>query len=106
MNEIQNCPICERELGTKNISKHHLIPRSKGGKNTATITIHNICHQKIHSVFSEKELKDNFNTVAQIKRSEEIIKFIKWVAKKDPSFYQSNKRMNGKGNFKMRSTYK
>ena len=89
----QICLICERELGSKNISKHHLIPKSKGGKNSETILIHNICHQKIHSVFTEKELKEEFHTIDKLKGNEEIIKFIKWVSKKDISFYQSNKKL-------------
>ncbi|MCG8326165.1 MAG: HNH endonuclease [Chitinophagales bacterium] len=96
MKENDFCLICERKLGTQNVSKHHLIPKSQGGKNTKTILIHNICHQKIHSVFSEKELEREFNTVEKIKNSEEMIKFIKWVSKKDISFYQRNKRIKRK----------
>ena len=92
---VQTCVICERELGSENlISRHHLIPKSKGGKNTETILIHNICHQKIHSLFTEKELKAEYHTVAKLKASEEMVKFIKWVSKKGPDFYQRNKRAN------------
>ncbi|MDF1698603.1 MAG: HNH endonuclease [Saprospiraceae bacterium] len=88
------CPICERILGSNDtISKHHLIPKSKGGKHSETILIHNICHQKIHSVFNERELRDDFNTIEKLKNSEEMQKFIKWVAKKDINYYQSNKKM-------------
>ena len=93
MNENQICHICGRELGSKNISKHHLIPKSKGGRDGETIMIHNICHQKIHSVFTEKELAENYNTVEKLRASEEISKFVKWVLKKDPSFYQRNRRI-------------
>ena len=96
MKEDPICPICERELGTQNISKHHLIPKSKGGKDGATIMIHNICHQKIHSLFTEKELSINYDTVEKLRASEEMEKFIKWVAKKDPSYYQRNKRFKHK----------
>ncbi|MEL6835329.1 MAG: HNH endonuclease [Bacteroidota bacterium] len=79
-------------FGSKSISKHHLIPKSKGGTHGATIMIHNICHQKIHSLFTEKELSENYNTVEKLRASEEMRKFIKWVGKKDPSFYQRNRR--------------
>ncbi len=92
MKEDQICLICGRELGSKNISKHHLIPKSRGGRDGETIMIHNICHQKIHSVFTEKELSENYNTVDKLRASEEISKFIRWVFKKDPSFYQRNRR--------------
>ncbi len=91
------CVICGRELGNENtISKHHLIPKSKGGKNTPTILIHNICHQKIHSVFSENELRDEYNTVEKLITHEEMVKFIKWVSKKDINFYDRNKKMKRK----------
>jgi len=95
--ETQECPICKRPLGHKDtISKHHLIPKSRGGRDSELITIHNICHQKIHSVFTEKELKDHYSTVEKLLEHEEIQKFIKWVAKKHPDFYQRNRRMNKK----------
>ncbi len=90
----QICAICQRILGNENtISKHHLIPKSEGGRFSETILIHNICHQKIHSVFSLKELRDEYHTIESLRQHEEIKKFISWVAKKDPDFYQRNKRM-------------
>ncbi len=91
------CPICHRPLGDKNLSKHHLTPKSRGGAHGETIIIHNICHQKIHSVFSEKELEFEYHSVEKLLSHEEIKKFVKWVAKKDPVFYQRNKRANRKG---------
>lgn len=90
MEAAASCPICKRTLGDKNISKHHLIPKSRGGKGTKQIVIHNICHQKIHATFTEKELKLEFNTIEKLLSHESMAKFIKWVAKKDPAFYQRN----------------
>lgn len=88
------CVICGRTLGNENtISKHHLIPKSKGGKNTPTILIHNICHQKIHSIFTEKQLRDEYCTVEKLISHEEMKKFIKWVSKKDIDFYDLSKKM-------------
>jgi len=60
------------------------------------ILIHNICHQKIHATFTEKELKREYNTVEKLLAHESIAKFVKWVAKKDPSFYQKNHTANAK----------
>jgi len=90
------CPICKRILGEINISKHHLIPKSRGGKGSELIAIHNICHQKIHATFTEKELKRTYNTVEKLIANESIAKFVKWVAKKNPSFYQKNHTANAK----------
>ena len=97
MDDDDICLICRRELGDPKLtSKHHLLPRSQGGRNTETILIHNICHQKIHSVFTEKELKRQYHTVEKLVAHPEMAKFIKWVAKKDANFYQRNKRFKGK----------
>jgi hypothetical protein len=82
------CPLCGRPLAEP-FNKHHLIPISKGGKHTETILLHNICHKKIHSVFREIELKRYYNTIERIKENEEIQKFIKWVGKKEPNYYDS-----------------
>ena len=90
------CPICKRSLGEIRISKHHLTPKSRGGKHTDTVWLHNICHQKIHSVFTEKELKVSYNTTDKLIAHEEMKKFIKWVAKKDPAFYQKNDQTKNK----------
>ncbi|MEM0995081.1 MAG: HNH endonuclease [Bacteroidota bacterium] len=92
--ETQKCPLCGRVLGEVNISRHHLIPKSKGGTFGETVMLHNICHQKIHAVFSEKELKKSYHTIEQLRAHEQMAKFIKWVRKKESSFYERNKRMN------------
>lgn len=94
--ETQKCPLCQRELGEINISKHHLVPKSKGGTFGEIVMLHNICHQKIHSVFSEKELRDDYHTIEKLLAHEQIIKFVKWVTKKESAFYERNERMKKK----------
>jgi hypothetical protein len=89
----ENCPICQRELGSINTSRHHLLPKSKGGTFDDTILLHNICHQKIHSVFTNRELETVYHTVEQLRSHEEMQKFIKWVRKRPPGFYEKNHRM-------------
>jgi hypothetical protein len=67
------------------ISKHHLIPRSRKG--TETVPLHAVCHNKIHSVFTEKELERTYNTLALLLEHADIRNFVQWVAKKPPDFY-------------------
>lgn len=85
---VKTCPICSRPLSNVNDEKHHLIPKTFGGRDL--ITIHKICHQKIHATFSERELYHYYHTPERIVEHEEIAKFIKWISKKDPSFYDKN----------------
>ena len=94
MNEqeiIGQCPICDRDMWKgPSIDKHHLIPKCKGGKETEYM--HKICHRKIHSIWSEKELARDYNNPEKIKEHEEMQKFIKWVKKKEPDFYDKNEQ--------------
>ena len=88
----ENCPLCGRPLGTVNVDEHHLIPKAFKGKTTTTI--HRICHRKIHATFTERELLNYYNTVERLLEHEEIQKFVKWVQKKEPGFYDSSYETN------------
>lgn len=87
------CPLCERTLAPP-CNRHHLLPLSKGGKGTQTILLHKICHDKIHAVFSEMELKRHYHTIERLKEQEEIKAFLLWVRKKEPEYYDKSIRKN------------
>lgn len=88
MPEAENCPLCNRELAEPTV-RHHLIPPSKGGKDSPTIPMHKICQAKVHAVFTETELKNYYHTVERIKEHCDIAKFIKWVSKKELQFFDT-----------------
>ena len=85
------CPLCSRAI-TVDPSKHHLVPVSKGGVNGQTVLLHKICHVKIHSVFTESQLKTKYNQIDLILQSEEIKDFVKWVSNKPSEYYDSSRR--------------
>ena len=79
------CPLCGRELiPGKSINKHHLVPKTFGGRDT--YWIHVVCHSKIHSVFSNRELLNEYNTFERLQSHPEIQKFIRWIRRKPPEF--------------------
>lgn len=86
---METCQICGRELGEVLIDEHHLIPKTFKG--TETITIHKICHNAIHGYFSERELKNYFNTVERILGDERMVRFVEWVKNKPSEFYVKTK---------------
>jgi hypothetical protein len=62
--------------------------------------MHKICHSKIHSIWSEAELRDIFDAGDEdhywstLKGDERIQTFVKWVSKKPPEYRNSNKMAN------------
>ena len=93
VNELKICPLCAREIPPVRESRHHWIPRLKGGKSGPIVVLHTICHGKIHSLLSEIELARDYQTIDKLKEHEEIAAFIRWV-KKRPIAYRSSNRLN------------
>lgn len=67
-------------------SRHHLIPRLKGGKGGPTVLLHHICHKEIHATLSEAELARDYATIDALRRHPRLAKFIAWVARRPPGF--------------------
>ena len=86
----KTCPLCDRPIPPDQESKHHLIPKLKGGKHGPIAVLHVICHGKIHSVFSEAELARSYHTIEALLENEEISRFVKWVRKRPPEFRSKN----------------
>jgi len=61
------------------------VPKTFGG--TEIVDLHRICHNKIHAVFTERELAKHFHTFERLLEHEEIRKFVSWVRRKPPEFY-------------------
>jgi hypothetical protein len=90
----ETCPLCGRTLGSINVDRHHLIPKTFKG--TEQFSIHKICHRKIHSVFTERELYKAFHTWESLRADPQLQSFIGWVANKVPGFYTRTFTTNSK----------
>jgi hypothetical protein len=96
----EKCPVCNRELGDVLIDKHHLIPKTFGGKDT--FPIHKVCHRKIHATFTERELLNFYNTFERINAHPEIGKFVNWVKNKPIDFYSGSDETSNRKNKRRR----
>lgn len=76
------------------MDRHHLVPKSLKGKEQ--FFVHKICHRKIHSVFTERELLQKYHTWAALQGDPDIRAFIEWVARKPPGFYTTTATSNKK----------
>lgn len=98
------CEICGIE---DELTVHHLIPQSmsrssKYSKKLKTdennfLMICECCHEKIHSMFTNQELRDIYFTKDALLRNEDFEKFVKW-RQKHPDFHGSSKMSNNRKN--------
>lgn len=75
-----SCPLCMRP--NHHPTDHHVVPRCRGGKATATLC--RDCHKAIHATFSNKELEKEYNTVDSLLGHEGFSRMIRFIAKQDP----------------------
>jgi hypothetical protein len=87
-----NCPLCNRDI--EHTSDHHLVPRSRGGKETLPVCLD--CHKSVHAFFTNKELEDKYNTVDSLLADEKFSTHIKWLSKQDPKRRYKTKRISNK----------
>lgn len=87
---IGDCPICGRVmLSGSSVDEHHFVPKSRKGREKQFV--HRICHRKIHSLFSEKALEQTYNTPEALMQDEEMRKFVAWVVRKPPEYYDGSR---------------
>lgn len=83
MTEI--CNFCKRNVDE--LTEHHLIPKSEAKRNKLKIDelpvalLCRQCHKKIHSLYSNRKLADEFNTLDKLRATENMTKYLKWVEK-------------------------
>lgn len=81
------CPLCGRPIPPDvPQSRHHLIPKLRGGKGGPVVLLHQVCHTTIHKTLSETQLARHFNTVAALRAQPDLARFFDWVAKRPPAW--------------------
>lgn len=81
-----DCPICDRDVPEKRMTRHHLKTRKVDQHLIEVIC--SDCHRYIHRLFTNKELAaadSPLNTVEGLLAHPEFAKAIAFVRKQDPS---------------------
>lgn len=88
MSDAPICPLCGRPIpqGARQ-SRHHLVPRLKGGGRGETVLLHQICHTAIHAALSEAELARRWSDIATLRTHPRIARFVEWVQGRPPDFH-------------------
>ena len=71
------CALCQRAVSL--VTWHHLVPKEEGGRYSETVPLCQPCHSTIHNLFTNKELKKTFNTIAALQASERLQTYLQWI---------------------------
>lgn len=81
------CQLCDRDCPA--LTVHHLIPRQHTKRKKQppgpTIDICAACHKQIHTLFDNRQLARELNTLAALKAQPQLMRFVAWVQRQDPN---------------------
>ncbi len=82
------CPLCGRPIppGAR-ASRHHLVPKLKGGAKGETVLLHQVCHSAIHARFSEADLARRLHDVDSLRQDPAMADFLAWISTKPDDFH-------------------
>jgi hypothetical protein len=78
MTEPKHCPLCERDVSE--LSDHHLVPKSRGGRTTEAICLD--CHRMIHVLYDNRTLADALGTVEALQAEPRFAKYLAWISRR------------------------
>lgn len=93
----QPCILCGRNIPPQaRSSRHHLVPRLKGGTHLGTVRLHQICHSAIHARYTEAEIARRLADPAALREDPELARFVTWVQTKPDDFHAPTQASRGR----------
>lgn len=79
------CSLCGRPFAPRDLTRHHCLPKSRGGTTDDVALLCPQCHGMVHSTYTNRTLETKFPTIAQLRAAPELEPFLRWVRKQPPS---------------------
>jgi hypothetical protein len=86
------CSLCGRPFARAQLTKHHCLPKEKGGTPEDVELLCPQCHGMVHATYTNRTLAAAYSTIAELRKAPEIQAYIRWVRKQPPSRRTRNKR--------------
>jgi 5-methylcytosine-specific restriction protein A len=79
------CSLCDRPFPRRQLTRHHCLPREKGGTAEHVELLCPQCHGMIHATYTNRTLAAAYPSIAQLRQAPELQPFLRWVRKQPPS---------------------
>ena len=90
--ELIPCSLCGRAFPRSSLTKHHCLPRQKGGTQEDVELLCPQCHGMVHATYTNATLAALYPTIKQLRKAPELADFLRWVRKQPPTRRTRNKR--------------
>jgi hypothetical protein len=79
------CALCGRPFAPGRLTRHHCLPREKGGTSEDVEMICSQCHGMVHATYTNSTLAARLSTIEELRAAPELAPFLKWVRKQPPT---------------------
>jgi 5-methylcytosine-specific restriction protein A len=90
MAQVSPCALCGRPFDAVRLTRHHCLPRQKGGDQNDVALICSQCHGMVHATFTNATLAALYPTIHKLREAPELEAFLKWVGKQPPTRRKRN----------------
>jgi 5-methylcytosine-specific restriction endonuclease McrA len=84
------CSLCGRPFEKSRLTKHHCLPREKGGTQEHVELLCPQCHGMVHATYTNQTLAALYPTIDRLRAAPELGPFLRWVRKQPPSRRKRN----------------
>jgi 5-methylcytosine-specific restriction enzyme A len=85
------CSLCGRSFGPRQLTRHHCLPREKGGGQEDVELLCRQCHGMVHATYTNATLAAVYPTIDALRRAPELDAFLRWVRKQAPGRHKHNR---------------
>jgi len=77
------CALCRRVVPDERIDdpqvvqEHHLRPERRA--ESPTVMLCRPCHDQVHAVFSNEQLRENYDTIEALRDADRLTDYIEWI---------------------------
>lgn len=89
--KVFRCGLCSREFPRTSLTKHHCLPKEKGGAQEDVALICSQCHGMVHATYTNETLACCYPTIEMLRDAPELAAFLRWVRKQPASRKKRNK---------------
>jgi hypothetical protein len=73
------------------LTKHHCLPREKGGTRDHVKLICAQCHGMVHATYTNETLAALYPSIEALRKAPELASYLRWVRKQPPSRHKRNR---------------
>jgi 5-methylcytosine-specific restriction endonuclease McrA len=78
---VPTCALCRRSFppvdDTRAFQRHHLRPEER--ETSPVVTLCRPCHDQVHALFTNEELRADFDTVEALQDADRLQGYLQWI---------------------------